>query len=121
VINWGSIVYGAALSGLFTGIVLVLLPRTRRIGIVVPAVIASLAGPISWNAILRATHAAEFFTDAPIAPFPASWQDTGSGVFTFALAAALLGIVRRRDPAGSVVTIAAVAGAIAFLVDIYLY
>ncbi|MFF4605730.1 hypothetical protein ACFY12_23685 [Streptomyces sp. NPDC001339] len=29
----------------------------------------------------RATHGTQFFTDAPVAVFPISWQDTGSGVF----------------------------------------
>jgi hypothetical protein len=33
----------------------------------------------------------QFFLDAPIPVFPISWQDTGSGVFTVAVAALLLG------------------------------
>jgi hypothetical protein len=35
---------------------------------------------LAWNAILRATHASQFFTDAPLRLLPASWQDTGLGV-----------------------------------------
>jgi hypothetical protein len=54
--------------------------------------VASAAGPIAWNAILRATHASQFFTDAPVAVLPASWQDTGSGVFAFTATAVLLGV-----------------------------
>jgi hypothetical protein len=121
VISWGTILYGAVLSALLTGAILALWPRTRRVDIVIPAVLAALPGPIVWNAILHATHAEEFFTDAPIAVIPASWQDTGSGVFTFAMAALVLGVVHRRDPAGEIIVLACVIGLIAFLVDVYLY
>ena len=120
-ISWGTILYGAALSALVSGVILALWPRTRRATILVPAVAASFAGPIAWNAILRATSAREFFTDAPIVVLPASWQDTGSGIFTFALSAMLLGIARHRDPAGEVIAIAGVTGLVAFLVDVYVY
>ena len=72
--------------------------------------------------MLRATHAGEFFTDAPIAVFPASWQDTGSGVTTVALASLVLGLgLLRSRPAHEATRIALVAGAAAFLVDVYLY
>jgi len=49
-------------------------------------------GPAAWNAILNTVRAPEFFTDAPIPVFPISWQDTGSGVFTLALGALMLGL-----------------------------
>jgi hypothetical protein len=42
-------------------------------------------------------------------------------VFTFALAAAVLGVIHRRDRAGGVIAVAGVAGVAAFLVDVYLY
>jgi chromate transporter len=38
------------------------------------AAAGALSGPIAWNAILRATNARQFFTDAPIPIFPISWQ-----------------------------------------------
>ena len=118
-ITWPTILYGAALSALITAAVLAIPARTRRPTILVPAVVAAAIGPVAWNAILRATHAVEFFTDAPISVFPASWQDTGSGVFAFA--ALLLGIIRPHDQARTIIAVAATTGTIAFLVDVYLY
>jgi hypothetical protein len=120
-IGWGTILYGAALSGVFTATALRLGLRERRAAMVGPAVLAALVAPIGWNAILRATHAREFFTDAPTGAFPVSWQDTGSGVFTVAVASVLLGALHRRAPAGRVLALAGLAGLVAFLVDIYLY
>ena len=71
---------------------------------------------------LRATHANQFSTDAPIALMPASWQDTGSGVVTFAAGAAVLGVgPQRREAAQRVVAVAAIAGLVAYLVDVYLH
>lgn len=120
-IGWGTIVYGAALSAVLVAAALRLGLRERRPGTLVPAVVAAFVAPIGWNAVLRATHAREFFTDAPLAVFPVSWQDTGSGVFTLAVGAAVLAAVHRGAPAGRVVAVAAVAGLVAFLVDVYLY
>jgi len=82
---------------------------------------ATFAGPVGWNAILRVTHAREFFTDAPIVVFPASWQDAGSGVFTFALATLALTLARPDTKSNRTVLLAAICGIVAFLVDVYLY
>jgi hypothetical protein len=77
---------------------------------------------VGWNAILHATHADQFFHDAPIPVFPISWQDTGSGVFTIAVAAILLGFGPvRTQPARRLAQLALLAGLGALLVDIYLY
>ena len=84
--------------------------------------VSALVGPIAWNAILRATHGSEFFTDAPLAVMPASWQDAGSGVFTVATAALALGAgPLAAGPGRRVAATAALAGLAAFLVDVYLY
>jgi len=54
--------------------------------------------------------------------FPISWQDTGSGVFTVAVAALLLGFgPLRTDAAWRLAGLAALAGLGALLVDICLY
>lgn len=91
-------------------------------GVVMTALLATAAAPIGWNAILRATDASNFFTDAPIAVFPASWQDFGSGVFTLAAAALLLGVGPLGKATGRrVVALASACALAAFLVDIYLY
>ena len=80
-IGWGQIGYGAALSALAAGLLVAAVARDRRLPAGLVAAVASGAAAVAWNAILRATHAEQFFTDAPIAVLPASWQDTGSGVF----------------------------------------
>jgi hypothetical protein len=67
---------------------------------VVSVVLAAAAGPVAWNAILRATRADQFFTDAPIPVFPISWQDTGSGVFAVATLASVLGLGGLRADTG---------------------
>jgi hypothetical protein len=84
--------------------------------------ISALAGPLAWNMILRAAHGNQFFTDAPIAVLPASWQDTGSGVFTIAVTALALGIGPLAAGTGRrIAAVAALDGLSAFLVDVYLY
>src|SRR4051812_1843665 len=49
---------------------------------------AGCGGRAGWacglERILRSAGAPTFFHDAPVAVLPASWQDTGSGVFTLA-------------------------------------
>jgi hypothetical protein len=97
-ISWATIFYGAALSALLAGAL------------------------VAWNAILRATHADSFFTDAPMRILPASWQDAGSGVFALATAALILGLGPLRTlPARRVVSLCLLTGLAAFLVDVYLY
>jgi len=119
VISWATIGYGGALSGLAAaGLTYA---ATRRAALTALAVLAAVAGPVGWNAVLRATHASEFFTDAPIAVLPASWQDTGSGIATFAVAATLLGLGPLRRNGRRTIATASLAGLAAFLVDVYLY
>ncbi len=121
-ISWGQIGYGAVLSGVLAAAVLALIARPHRLAAAVGGGVASAAGPVAWNAILRAAHGDQFFTDAPIAVFPASWQDTGSGVFALAAASLLLGLaVFPTAPARRVSGYAAACGLVAFLVDVYLY
>jgi hypothetical protein len=119
---WGVIAYGAALSAVLAVLLVVFLARERH-----PVVLGSIAagtitGPVAWNAILRATHANQFFTDAPLVVFPISWQDTGSGIFTLAALTLLLGFGPLRTTPGHRVALLAGLGALAaLLVDIYLY
>jgi hypothetical protein len=122
IISWGRILYGAALSAALAALVVIVALRERRIAAVVGAVVATAAAPVGWNSILRATHASNFFTDAPIAVFPASWQDFGSGVFTLAAVCLVLAVWSlRREAAARVALLAGACALAAFLVDIYLY
>lgn len=121
-ISWGVIGYGAALSALVAGVLVALAARGQRAAAGIGAALGAAIGPLAWNAILRATHADSFFTDAPIAVMPASWQDTGSGVFAIAAAALVLGLGQLgRLPARRTVSFSLLAGVSAFLVDVYLY
>jgi len=74
-----------------------------------------------WNAILHRVEGHEFFVDAPISVMPASWQDTGSGVFTVAVAAVLLGFGPEAESGRGTALLALLCGLGAFLVDVYLY
>jgi hypothetical protein len=60
--------------------------------------------------------------DAPVAILPASWQDTGSGVFAVACAGLGLGFgPLRREVGSKIAGVALLCGLAAFLVDVYLY
>ncbi|MEU6807914.1 hypothetical protein ABZ920_02625 [Streptomyces sp. NPDC046831] len=121
-ISWSQILYGAALSALLTAVLLAFAARPRRLAVITAGALAAAAGPIAWNAILRAAHGEEFFTDAPLAVFPVSWQDTGSGVFALATGAMALGLGPLcNEPAHRTATCALLAGLAALVVDVYLY
>ncbi|MFL6224961.1 MAG: hypothetical protein ACJ75K_19625 [Actinomycetes bacterium] len=121
-LSWASIIYGAALSAAVAGVALAALARPRQPTVIFTGVLATAAGPLAWNAILRATHASQFFTDAPLRLLPASWQDTGSGVFALATTAVFLGVgPLATAPTRRTIGLAALCGLAAFLVDVYLY
>ena len=118
-IDWPQIFYGAALSTVVATVVFVFVRRERTVIVLVPALAATFLGPLAWNAILyrAATDADGFFVDIPFKPFPVSWQDTGSGVFTLAVASLLIGVALRRETATRVLSLALTAAAVAFLVS----
>jgi len=121
-ISWAQIAYGAVLSGIAAAVFVALAARTDRLPAVLGGAVATIAGAVAWNAILRAAHGDQFFTDAPVTVLPASWQDTGSGVFALALSGAVLGgFVLPGLPARRVAAYAVLCGLSAFLVDVYLY
>ena len=121
-LSWATMLYGAALSAVLTAVLVALAVRPRRAGVIAVAAASAFAGPLAWNAILRAAHGDQFFTDAPIAVMPASWQDAGSGVFTIALAAVALGLgPQATAPGRRLAGTATLAGLAAFVVDVYLY
>lgn len=121
-LSWGVIAYGAGLSALMAVVVVLVLGRERRPGVLAVVAVGAFAGPVAWNAILRATAANQFFHDAPVAVFPVSWQDTGSGVFTVAVLALLLGFgPLRARPSHRAALLALLGGLSALVIDIYLY
>ena len=121
-ISWIQIAYGALLSGIVAAVALGVLARPRRLDVALAGGAATAAGALAWNAVLRATRGDRFFTDAPLLVLPASWQDTGSGVFALATSGLLLGMaVLPTAPAGRVAGQALLCGLAAFLIDVYLY
>jgi len=122
VISWTTIVYGAFLSSLAAVLLVFAVRRERRLDLLAAAAVSGALGPFLWNAILHRVEAREFFVDAPIAVLPASWQDTGSGVFTVAVAAVVLGLgPQRAEPGRRLAVYSLLCGLGAFLVDVYLY
>jgi hypothetical protein len=88
----------------------------------VTAGLSAFLGPLAWNAILHDVGGTGFFHDAPVSVLPASWQDTGSGVFTLAVACVLLGGgPLAGSPGRNVASTSILAAVAAFLVDVYLY
>ncbi|WP_369021739.1 hypothetical protein [Paenarthrobacter ureafaciens] len=119
---WTTITYGAAVSALGALILVLLLARERRPFTLVSVAAGAFAGPLAWNAILRAVNAPQFFVDAPIPAFPVSWQDTGSAVFAFAALALTLGLgALRAGPGRHLVLLAGLGAVAALVVDVFLY
>jgi len=121
-LSWSTIAYGATLSALSAAILVAVAGRPGRVTVIVTAAASAFLGPFTWNAILRATQASSFFHDAPLAIFPVSWQDTGSGVFALATATMLLGLgPLARDPSHRLVALALLTALPSLLIDVYLY
>jgi hypothetical protein len=122
VISWGTIFYGALLSAIAAGLLVFAVRRDRRFDVLAAAALSGAIGPFLWNAILHRVGGREFFVDAPVSVLPASWQDTGSGVFAVAVAAVVLGLGPMSAEAGRrLALLALLCGLGAFLVDVYLY
>jgi hypothetical protein len=122
VISWSQILYGVALTAVGETALTVAVSRWRHPALAGTAVVGAVLAVLGWQAVLHVTHAWEFFTDLPFAPFPVSWQDTGSGVTALAVTALALAYgPLRRDPAPVAATLAAASCTVALLVDVYLY
>jgi len=112
-----DIIVFAVAAGVLAAGATAALPWSRRRWRFAVAGLATTAGFVAWNLTLNATHASGFNTDAPVVGL--SWADSGSGVIAFVVAVAALALTNRREPAGRVVVAAALAGAIAALLDIF--
>jgi hypothetical protein len=121
-IGWATIAYGAVLSAVAAALLVFAAGGERRVPLLASAAAAGALGPLLWNAILHHIGGSEFFVDAPVAVMPASWQDTGSGVFTVAVATVLFGFgSARKTSAQRLAILSLLCGLGAFLVDVYLY
>jgi hypothetical protein len=119
--TWGAVAWGVIASGVLAGLAVAFLLRDRRPEVLITAGVSAALAPLLWDLVLRHTGG-DFFVDAPGYVFPVSYEDTGSGVFTTALAALALGFGPLGAATGRKVALtAATCGLAALLVDIYLY
>jgi hypothetical protein len=85
----------------------------------ITASLATFLGFAAWN-VLQSNTGADQALNIDWSVFPLSWSDVGSGVAAFAFAALALGLLTEREqPAWRVMTAAAMAGALATLVDLF--
>lgn len=121
-LSWGHLAYGAGLSALLEILVMLAVPRWRRPVLILTSAAIGFAGPFGWQAVLKITESYRFYTDLPVPFFPISYQDAGSGIVTFAIRSLTLAYgPMRTSLAREVATLSLVTGAVALLVDIYLY
>jgi len=123
-VNYSTMLLGAAVSAIVAALAGTLsAPPRRQPPLLATMALSALLGPLAWNCILRTTGAtAAFSHDLPFKPFPISWQDTGSGIFTVAVAFTALSLgAAAHERARHVAARAATAALAALLVDIYLY
>jgi hypothetical protein len=113
-----EILWTATLATAVVTAVLAVRPAARTPPRLIAAAVGTLSGWLAWNFTLHATHASGFDVDAPGALV--SWQDAGSGVLVFVAVALLLGLIVDRDQqAGRVIGMAATAGIVTLIVDIF--
>ena len=92
-------------------------PWSRQRGRFGIAAIGTFVAWIAWSVVLQLSNADSLDVDNPLL-VGLSAQDVGSGVLAFLLTALPMGLITERDePASRVVAIAAIAGALAILVD----
>ena len=92
-------------------------PWSRKRGRYGIAAIATFVTWIVWRVVLQLSNADNLDVDNPLL-LGLSAQDVGSGVLAFLLTALPMGLIIDRDePANRVVAIAAIAGALAILID----
>lgn len=121
VVSWWWVLFGAVVGPLVGAGVLWVAGERER-----PTLTATAAGvclgTLVWNVMLNVRRAVEIDVDVPFVLFPISWQDAGTGVFSFAFAtAALLVTVHRDQPGHRTLKVAGIATAAAFIVDLYVW
>lgn len=79
--------------------------------------------PLFWNAVLNWTGPNGMFShDLPFTPFPISWQDAGSGIFTLAGAAPILMLAAcRNDPPRRIAVLSIATALAALIIGVYFY
>jgi hypothetical protein len=118
VVEPGEILVVSAVSVILTLVIVVAVwPRVRDPGQLAALVIGMVVGIVAWNVMLNLTGAAAMNVDSA---YRVSGQDVGSGVFVLATASLALGLVANRGGrADRVVGVAAVAGLVTLVVDLF--
>jgi hypothetical protein len=118
VFSIASILGFATLAAAVVAAVFAALPVGRCHARFAVAGAATFLGFTGWNLVLDATHGTGFNTDAPVIAL--SWADAGSGVMAFVVTVLAFGLVTERsEPAVRVVGLAALAGGLAALIDLF--
>jgi hypothetical protein len=119
VVPWSHVLYGSII-GPVVGTTLLWLLRERHKRTLAITAVGVFSGTWLWNLMLNIRHAGIIDGDIPFRLFPISWQDTGTGLFSFAVATALLLATTHRNEVGHrTLKIAGIASTAALLIDIY--
>lgn len=119
VLPWSRVVFGSII-GPISGVAILWMMKERRPQTLAVAAAGVCAGTWLWNLMLNVRHANVVDGDIPFRPFPISWQDTGTAMFSFAFASAmLLASVHRNEPGRRTLKIAGIAAGAALVMDIY--
>jgi hypothetical protein len=121
VLPWSRVLFGS-LIGPAVGVGALWALRERRLVTLVVTAAGVCGGTWLWNSMLNIRHAGVIDGDVPFDPFPISWQDTGTGLFCFAVTSfALLATVLRNKPGRRTLKVAGVASFAAFVMDVYFW
>lgn len=119
VLAWWRVAFGVGVGAVGSTVGLWLAKERGRTTLFASGV-GVAAGTALWNVMLNVRHARMIDGDIPFRAFPISWQDTGTGIFSFAFAALfLLATAHREVPGRHTLKVAGIAAAIAFLFDVY--
>ena len=119
VLPWSHILYGS-LIGPAVGAVALWFAREREPRTLAVTALSACAGTWLWNTMLNVRRATVIDVDIPFRPFPISWQDTGTAVFSFATTTlVLLATLHRDQPGRRTLKIAGIAALAALVMDIY--
>ena len=116
---WSSVLFGS-LVGPLIGLAVLWLIRERHRLTLLTAGLGVFSGTWLWNLMLNIRDAGVIDGDIAFKPFPISWQDTGTGIFSFAATTALLlATIHRNEPGHRTLKIAGITALAALVMDVY--
>lgn len=119
VLAWWRVAFGVGV-GVVGSTAGLWLAKERNRSVLFASAVGVASGTALWNVMLNVRHARMIDGDIPFRAFPISWQDTGTGIFSFAFASLLLlATAHRETPGRRTLKVAGIAATIAFLFDVY--